>query len=145
MTNFVLWGEGFDESIAITFTAQLRQAGLRVWLVGLHGRMAFGQNRIGLTVDLSVSQALERAQTATSVIVPGHSPLIGLLDNDPRIGQLLEQADRNSAIFVTGNATLCELEIFPVPVHRILLCRTAEECAQTADELTQTLLTQNHI
>ena len=131
--------------MAVIFATRLRQAGLRVWLVGLHGRMSFGRDGIGLTVDLSVSQALARVQRATSVIVPGHSPQIGLLDNDPRIGQLLELADRNSATFVAGNAPLEELEVFPIPTHRLLLCRTAEGCTERADELIQTLLTKKPI
>ena len=139
MANLLLWGEGFDESIAVAMTARLRQAGLRVLLVGLQGRMAFGQDGIGLTVDLSVSQALPYAQTATSVIVPGHSPQIGLLDNDPRIGQLLDAANKNGAIFVTGNAAPYDIEIFPAPPHRILVCPTPQEGIPTAEKLLQTL------
>lgn len=116
---FVLWDENYDEVLAVTYTAQLRQAGVATKIVSLHGKHAFGKNGLLLTADYTLGEALTLAQHAICVVVPCHSPLVGHLDTDPRARIFLERAAGNGAQFVTGRVTNQDLAIFPVPSHRV--------------------------
>ncbi|MBV7326852.1 hypothetical protein KFU94_01045 [Chloroflexi bacterium TSY] len=97
---FVLWGDKFEEAPAALFTIKLREAGLRVSVVGLGGRCAEGIHGLTLYSDLTLDQALLRANKATCIIIPCRS--IHRLGNAPRIRDLIYQAHRSNAKFVIG-------------------------------------------
>ena len=48
---FVLWGAQFDEAPATVFVSELRNAGINVKVVGLHGQHITGAHGISLKPD----------------------------------------------------------------------------------------------
>ncbi len=98
---FVLWGEQFDEIEAATFTALLREAGLRVKVVGLSARRARGTRGLVLAPDMTLSKALPLAGQARCIIIPCAAPRFAELQNDPRLEQFFSDARVNGACFVT--------------------------------------------
>lgn len=96
---FVLWGEHFSESSAVLFVTMLREAGLCVKLIGLHGPQATGQSRILIQADLSVTAALDLADRVCAIVMPCSQAALQRSSNDPRIHQLVQQATGNGACF----------------------------------------------
>lgn len=101
---FVLWADRFDEVVAVVFVAELRRAGLRVKLVGLPGPSFVGVHGLALTPDLTLDEALALAERAACIVVPCDSPAMQRLTNDPRLAELLEQAEAGGAQIVAGPA-----------------------------------------
>ena len=66
----VLWGEYFDEVAAATFIATLRQLGLCVRVVGVHGLLAAGRNGLALHADLTLSDVKTLINDVFCVILP---------------------------------------------------------------------------
>ncbi len=97
---FILWGEDFFESNAIIFATMLREAGICVKLVGIHGLQAAGRNRIMIQADLAVTAALNLAARAGVIILPCSQTALRRLGNDPRLHQLFRQATANGAYFL---------------------------------------------
>ena len=60
----VLWAERFDEAAATIFVTVLREAGLRVKVVGLTPPPVSGAHGLALVPDLSLDQALPLAALA---------------------------------------------------------------------------------
>jgi len=98
----VLWGQDFDEAPATLFITRLRAAGLPVKLVGVSGRYRRGVHGLALLADLTLDQALRLAPDACCIIVPCDQRPIQRMENDPRVRELLAQANANGALFVTG-------------------------------------------
>jgi hypothetical protein len=97
---FVLWGQGFDEIAASIFVGELRRSGIRVKLVGLHSRQITGQHGITLVPDITLEQALYRANRTCCIIIP--APLLALqqFSYDPRLAELLRLTAENQALIV---------------------------------------------
>lgn len=98
--TFVLWDENFDEMAATTFIIELRQAGLRVKLVGLTHRPMKGANGLALVPDLTLGQAMPLACRAKGVIIPCPWRAAQRLKVEPRLTDFFEQARRNQALFI---------------------------------------------
>ncbi len=107
----VLWADRFDEVAAVVFVAELRRAGLRVKLVGLPGPSFVGLHGIALTPDLTLDEALALAERTACVVVPCDSPAVQRVVNDPRLADLLSQADACGAQLVAGPAASAALEL----------------------------------
>lgn len=99
---FILWGEDFFESNAIIFATMLREAGICVKLVGVHGLQAAGRNRILIQADLAVTAAINLAERACVIILPCSQTALRRLGNDPRLHQLFQQATANGAYFLVS-------------------------------------------
>src|SRR4051794_590737 len=101
-TIFVLWGNNFEEAAAAIFVSELRQAGLRVKVVGLRGPTAPGVHGLALMPDLTLGQALPLAGKASGIVLPCAAKRLSQLANDPRFIDFFQQADANHALFVLG-------------------------------------------
>jgi 4-methyl-5(b-hydroxyethyl)-thiazole monophosphate biosynthesis len=99
-TVFVLWGTHFDEVIAVFAVIGLRQAGVRVKVVGLSGPYAKGAHGLGLQADWSLDEALAAADQAIGVVIPCTTPTFQGLQVDPRVQEFLRQTQDNGSWFV---------------------------------------------
>lgn len=101
---FVLWGERFDELVAVAFVTRLRKAGLPVKVVGLSRRPAAGAHGVGLMHDLTVEEAVKLTSHVCAVVIPCGRWGVQALIDDPRLHQLLQQAcDHRAQIFCTSS------------------------------------------
>lgn len=107
----VLWGQGFDEITASIFVVELRRAGVRVKLMGLNSRQIAGQHGLALVPDLTLGQALRRADRIRCIILPAPVAAIKQFSYDPRLAELLERAAGNQALLVMD----------ALPTHELLL------------------------
>lgn len=113
---FVLWGEWFEEAAAAIFVTQLREAGLRVKVVGLTPHRISGSHGLVLVPDLTLDQALPLAAQAACLVIPHSAYGLKQLKNDPRLRDFFGQALANQARLVLAqfNETdLTELELPP--------------------------------
>lgn len=101
-TVFVLWGERFEETTAAIFVTELRNAGLRVKVVGLTPRRISGTYGLALVPDLSLDEAVTIASEARALILPSPVRVLKRLRNDPRLSLLFQQAQANRAVVVVG-------------------------------------------
>lgn len=97
---FVLWGQQFDEAAATIFVTTLRQAGLRVKVVGLDGTLPVGMNGLALAADIPLSKALPFAGRTSCIIVPCQASLWPWLQQDPRLLELLVKSQQAGALLV---------------------------------------------
>lgn len=93
----VLWGEYFDEVAAATFIATLRQAGLCVRVVGVHGLLAAGRNGLTLHADLTLGDVKAMTNNVFCVILPCSRAAVKQLETDPRIHELFAKIAQNAA------------------------------------------------
>jgi hypothetical protein len=107
----VLWGQGFDEITASIFVVELRRAGIRVKLMGLNSRQIAGQHGLALVPDLTLGQALRRANRTRCLILPAPVAAIKQFSYDPRLAELLGLAASNQALLVMDS----------LPTHDLLL------------------------
>jgi hypothetical protein len=96
----VLWGQGFDEITASIFVVELRRAGVRVKLMGLNSRQIAGQHGLALVPDLTLGQALRRANRTCCIILPAPVAAIKQFSYDPRLAELLGRAVSHRALLV---------------------------------------------
>jgi hypothetical protein len=97
---FVLWGKNFHEVAATIFVTELRQAGLRVKVVGLDGTLPVGMNGLALAPDIPLSKALLFAGRTSCIIVPCPASRWPWLQQDPRLLELLLQSQQAGALLV---------------------------------------------
>ncbi|MCB0206497.1 MAG: DJ-1/PfpI family protein, partial [Anaerolineae bacterium] len=67
---FVLWANNFDEAAASVFITELRDAGLRVQVVGLHGQQIAGAHGLVLGPDVRMDEAQRYGDDARCLIIP---------------------------------------------------------------------------
>jgi len=142
---FVLWGDGFDETVATIFVTELREAGLLVKVVGLTPRQISGARGLALVPDLTLDQALPLAAQAIGLIIPAAAGQSQWLNNDPRLGQFFEQASSNQARFVMGSRPeigQAELELPASVQGKVMVYPEAEGVMKFARELAGLLLRQ---
>lgn len=118
-TAVVLWGNQFDETMAITFLSMLRQGAIDAQLVSVHGRLMAGRCGVTLMADLTLSDVYPMVEQIAAVIVPSHSPYLGALTNDPRVLRFLSRANACGATLTTGQLSRTDAELLSIPKHRI--------------------------
>jgi|GEM_PF-1010459 len=91
----VFWGKSFDEAAATLFVTELRQAGLRVKVVGLDGRTPQGEHGLALVPDWTVSDAQSQSANVTSIILPCNPNLWQRIIDDPRVAEFLRTTYTN--------------------------------------------------
>ncbi|MBX3012177.1 MAG: hypothetical protein KF832_11755 [Caldilineaceae bacterium] len=101
-TVFVLWGTHFDEIFTVLLVTHLRQAGIRVKLIGVHGPWAKGEHGLGLHTDLTLDEALAAVEEAIGVVIPCTTPMFQGLGTDPRIQSFLDRLQEKRAFVVVG-------------------------------------------
>ncbi len=140
---FVLWDDGFDESVATIFVTELRQAGLLVKVVGLTLRQTSGAHGLALLPDFSLDQALSLATQTVCLIIPGPVQRYHRPAHDPRLDQFFEGVGANQAHFVLNvlpNARAVTLGAFAPPPERVIpYPDRLEEIIQFAKELAMML------
>jgi hypothetical protein len=109
---YVLWGDGFDEVLAVTFVTELRKAGLQVKLVGLRQQPMAGAYGVILVPEIGLEEALAEQEQLSCLVVPCDDVGWQRLQQEPRLCQLLAQ-----------RASL------PIP---LLSCHFAVTCSLTA-------------
>lgn len=115
-TIFILWETSFEEIPAAIFVTELRRAGLRVKVVGLHSKPTAGAHGLALVPDLTLEKALPLAAHACCIIIPSGAASAQQLSYDPRIRTFLEQAHQYGAQLITdpaGAAALRSLHWLP--------------------------------
>lgn len=121
---FVLWGKGFEEVVAAIFVTRLREAGLRVKIVGLTPRRISGSHGLALVPDLTLDQALSLAAQVICLMIPYSAYGLKQLKHDPRVRDLFNQALANQARLVVAqlNETdLAGLGLLPAPAGAQLM------------------------
>lgn len=96
----VLWGEYFDEVAATIFVVTLRQAGLAVRVVGVHGLLAAGRNGLLLHADMALGEIKPLINQVTCLVLPCSRAALKRLENDPRIHELFAGVAHNGAKMV---------------------------------------------
>jgi hypothetical protein len=135
---FVLWGDKFEERAATIFVAELREAGLRVKVVGLTPQQIHGWHGLALVPDLTLDQALSLAASTICLVIPYASPGIKRLKNDPRLADLFLQADAHQARFVLGQVSeseLAEAGLPPLSSEQVMIYPESEDLVGFAREL----------
>ncbi|MBN1995406.1 MAG: DJ-1/PfpI family protein [Anaerolineae bacterium] len=104
---FVLWADRFDEAATAIFVTMLREVGMRVKVVGLTPQPINGAHGLILQPDFTLDEALALAPHTTCLIIP--TTLAGLkrFQHDPRLAELLQQAQANQSrfVFASGDET----------------------------------------
>lgn len=108
----VLWGDYFDEVAATIFIATLRQAGLAVRVVGVHGLWAAGRNGLMLQADISLSEVKPLLDRVTCLVLPCSRAAVKRLENDPRIHELFISIAHNRARMVVQDRGVIRQSIF---------------------------------
>jgi len=141
---FVLWGDKFEEAPAAIFVTELRQAGLRVKVVGLTPRPIAGSHGLILGADLTLDQALPQAARARCVVIPLAGPDLQRLKNDPRLHQFFDLAHQNQARFVVGPSNevgMHQPQTFPLlTTDNLLVYPEGEPLLEFSHELARLLL-----
>lgn len=142
---FVLWGDGFDETVATIFITELREAGLLVKVVGLTARQISGARGLALVPDLTLDQALPLASQAICLIIPTAVRRSEQLNNDPRLDQFFEQASANQAKFIAGRryqTGLAGLELPALAKGDVIIYPELEDVVKFAREMAELLSRQ---
>lgn len=100
----VLWGHYSDELVAATSIVKLRQAGVRVKLVGLERRKLRGANGLALLPDLTLGDALPLVQQVRAVIFTMTLAVLLHYLDDPRLVTLLQIACDQGAALILAQA-----------------------------------------
>ncbi len=143
---FVLWADQFEEATATIFVTELREAGLRVKVVGLTLQQISGSHGLALVPDLSLDQALPLATSAMAVIIPCASRGIKRLKNDPRLHSFFYQAYSNQAKFVLdplNETDLLQVGLFPVSADKMIAYPGNEDLVEFVRSLAGSLSRDN--
>lgn len=90
---YVLWGDGFDEVLAVAFVTGLRKAGLRVKLVGLRLQPMTGAHGVTLLPEIALDEALSARARLSCLVVPCDESGWQRIQQEPRWCQLLARSD----------------------------------------------------
>ncbi|MCB0211600.1 MAG: DJ-1/PfpI family protein [Anaerolineae bacterium] len=88
--TILLLADGFEEE-AILVATLLREAGLRVTIVGLRSSQVTGLHGIIIKPDISLDRLLEMTMPISALIVPEGGGHIERLRSDPRVNILLRE------------------------------------------------------
>ncbi len=140
---FVLWGNDFEEAAASIFVSELREAGLRVKVVGLTAQRINGCHGLGLIPDMTLEQALPLASQTRCLIIPNTATSLKRLENDPRLRNFCDQAQANEAMFVIGDLHQIEsmdLGFFSGTFPELVTYPDGEELVTFAREMAERLV-----
>jgi hypothetical protein len=143
---FVLWGDKFEEAIATIFVTELREAGLRVKVVGLTPQRISGLHGLALVPDLTLDQALPLASQAMCLVIPNAASGLKRLKNDPRLREFFAIARANRAKFIigsSGQADLADLGLGPIAEESLVVYPEHEGLVEFARELGGSLSATN--
>lgn len=131
----VLWGEYFDEVAATLFIATLRQAGLTVRVVGVHGLLAAGRNGLLLQADIPLSEVKPLLERVTCLVLPCSRAAVKRLENDPRAHELFAGVAHNRAKIVVHDRGVIRQSVL-----QSLLESSSDIVAYAADDNLQTFV-----
>ena len=98
----VLWTAGFQEATATIFVTELRQAGLRVKVIGLTRHQIKGSHGLVLVPDLTLAQVQPLLPQTTHFIIPTTLAFMQHLQNDPCLAAFFEQVDQHQIPILVG-------------------------------------------
>ena len=127
---FILWGDKFDEEVAIIFATELRHLGICVKIVGLAGLQATGAHGLVMMADLTLGHALPLAHKSICVVVPCGAAILRRREDDPRITEFFQAALANNAQFVVNHTDVIEqtsLKRWSTPTTRFLIYTEGED------------------
>jgi hypothetical protein len=139
---FVLWGDRFDEAAATIFITELREAGLRVKVVGLTPRQIGGVHGLALVPDLTLDQGLTLASQAICVVIPTTVQWSERFNNDPRIAKFIAHVSSNQTRFVVGMGDETMITGLKLPAsveENIMIYPEAEDLVKFAREMAKLL------
>lgn len=139
----VLWGEYFDEVMAITITSVLRRRGLRVTLVGLDGSSAVGRTGIIISVDRTLGQVAHHMTQTLCIVLPCDAAALLHAGNDPRFLDWMAAAAHQDCRIVLCQAIAADedaLQRLSIPSGRIHTVAATEDMAAFADRLASCLI-----
>lgn len=102
----VFWGKSFDEATAALFVTELRQAGLRVKVVGLNGRSPRGAHGLSIVPDWTVTQAQNCLESINLIVLPCDTNLWHRVANDPRVTQLIDTVQANGGELIVSEQSV---------------------------------------
>lgn len=133
---FVLWATNFDEAAASVFVSELRNAGLRVQVVGLHGQQIAGAHGLVLGVDRLLDDALRYAGQARCLVIPASLRSLATYEDDPRLRQFIEQVQTAGARIVAADDDYAAVQLLPESVE---VYPPGEDVFQFARQLARSL------
>ena len=101
---FVLWANNFDEAAASVFITELRDAGLRVQVVGLHGQQIAGAHGLVLGPDVRMDEAQRYGEQAQCLIIPAPLRCLAPFETDPRLCRFIAEVQTAGARIVAADA-----------------------------------------
>lgn len=107
-TILVLWSYRSDEVTTVTLVSRLRDAGLRVKLIGLDGRSCAGRVGLVLKADRTLAEWLTTAKVGgaqsseqlTGLILPFDEATLQRFAHDERFLRLLHYAQQEQALMI---------------------------------------------
>ena len=133
---FILWATNFDEPAASVFVSELRNAGLRVQVVGLHGQQIAGAHGLVLGVDLRLDEALRYASQARCLVIPAALRCLAIYEDDPRLRQFVQQIQATNARIVAADDDIDAVQVLST---RVEIYPPGEEVFEFARRLARSL------
>lgn len=107
-TILVLWSYRSDEVTTVTLVSRLRDAGLRVKLIGLDGRSCAGRVGLVLKADRTLAEWLTTAKVGgaqsgeqlTGLVLPFDEATLQRFAQDERFLRLLHYAQQEQALMI---------------------------------------------
>lgn len=132
----VLIATGFDELEVAGCLHPLREAGLRVALVGLTSGIIFGQHGLRVLPDVTLGQFHAAQWPPRLLVIPGGSGHAAALVADPRVHQLLQATlARQGQVAVWATAHKRFEPLLGEVAHPIVLCQNNTVGAALVAEL----------
>jgi hypothetical protein len=138
----VLWIDNCDEVAAAIFTAELRQAGLRVRVISLTRQQTRGARGLALLPDLTLERALHLANYTSCLIIPCPLRVIQGLKDHPRLREFFSLLRSNQAKFVLGplnGGDVDDLELFSLSREDVTVYPESEDLVKFAREFAGSL------
>lgn len=86
---YVLWGDGFDEVMAVRLLTALRKLAVQSFLVGLRAQGMRGAHGVTLVPNLTLDEALPARHPVGWIVLPWTGASLRSLLTDPRLAHLL--------------------------------------------------------
>ena len=138
----LLLADGFEEAFIMIILTTLRDAGLRVTIVGLRSRQIIGAHGVVIKPDLSLDRVLEVNLSIMSLILPDGGGHIERLRSDPRVNILLqERLDGEVSVIGLGSRACKFLQEYVDDTIRCVSLYNGETCSDDlARQITSQLL-----
>lgn len=137
----ILLAPGFEEGPTIFCADRMREAGIRVSLVGLAAGAIPGIHGIVVFPDYSLEQLPDR-QSIHLLVIPGGGPCVSSLLMDPRVHHLFDQVIRNQgkiALMATAERPLRRAGISPLFEPTQFISQGKDDVRRFSDRLVQSL------